>query len=332
MPQTRISSNSTDPGLNHFIVGPDPYLVEAAKNRLVKIIRERAQGEVSFLKFDVEEQTPDELLAIAGTLPLFARWQIIHVKGALKLRENQAKRMGEYLENPSASTFLIFTSGAVDKEDRKRKIFQILAAKTRLMEVMAWRETEMRAKVRDRLKRSDFHISEEALDFLLETVGSDLGRISHEIEKLTLLVGEERKITLNHVMEMLGFSRQHSVFEFIDALAGKDKVKSLHLANELMSDSSQALQVIALMHRPIRQLIQMKELSGQMSSGEISREIGMYGVPHSVVERRLKQSGQFSYEALVRAVRQLGMLDDRIKRSSIDTKVFAEQLIHELTG
>ena len=332
MSRTRVSSSSPDPGLNHFIFGPDSYLVEAAKNKLVKIIRERAQEEVSFLKFDLEEQTTDELVAIAGTLPLFARWQIIHVKGVLKVRENQAKRLGEYLENPSPSTFLIFTSDAADKEDRKRKIFQILATSTRSMEVMAWSEAEMRAKVRERLKKSGFQISEEALDFLLETVGSDLGRISHEIEKLMLLVGGEKQITLNHVMDTLGFSRQHSVFEFIDALADKDKVKSLHLANELMSDSSQTLQVIALMHRLVRQLIQMKELSGQMSAGEIARRIGMYGVPYFVIERRLQQSGRFSYEALVRAVRQLGMLDDRIKRSSIDTKVFSEQLIHELTG
>ncbi len=331
MPQTRVSPKPLDPGLNHFILGPDPYLVEGAKNKLVKSIRDRVQEEVSLLGFDLEEQTMDELLAIARTLPLFARRQIIHVRGVLKLRENQAKRLGEYMENPSPSTVLIFTAGAADKEDRKRKIFQILAGSTKLVEVLAWSEAEMRVKVGARLKKSGFQISEEALDFLLEAVGSDLGRISHEIEKLTLLVWEEKQITLNHVMDTLGYSRQHSVFEFIDALAVKNKVRALQLANELMSDSSQALQVIALMHRLFRQLIQMKELSGHMGAGEIARQIGMYGVPHFVLERRLQQSEQFSYQALVRAVCQLGMLDDRIKRSSIDTKVFTEQLIHELT-
>ena len=306
-------------------------MVEAAKNKLVKTIQDRTAEEVPLLTFDLEEQTTDELLAIARTLPLFAHQQIIHAKGVLKLRENQAKRLGEYLDNPSPSTFLIFTAGAVDREDRKRKVFQILVEKTRLVEIAAWTETEIRLKVGARLKRSGFQITEEALNFLLEAVGSDVGRISHEIDKLTLLVGEEKGITLNHVMNTLGYSRHHSVFEFIDALAVKDKVKALQLANELMADNSQALQIIALMHRLFRQLIQMKELSGHLGAGEIARQIGMYGIPVFVVERRLQQSKQFSYQALVRAVHQLGMLDDRIKRSSIDTRLFTEKLIHELT-
>src|SRR3974377_618187 len=109
MPQPSVSPKS--PGLNHFIVGPDPYLVEAAKNKLVKTIQDRTAEEVPLLTFDLEEQTTDELLAIARTLPLFAHQQIIHAKGVLKLRENQAKRLGEYLDNPSPSPFLIFPPG-----------------------------------------------------------------------------------------------------------------------------------------------------------------------------------------------------------------------------
>ena len=69
-----------------------------------------------------------------------------------------------------------------------------------------------------------------------------------------------------------------------------------------------------------------------MSAGELARQIGMYGVPPFVVERRLQQSEHFSYRTLIQAIRQLGMLDDRIKRSSIDSRLFMEQLIHQLTS
>ena len=332
MPQPRVTKKLPDLGLNHFVYGPDLYLVEAAKNKLVKTIQERVQAELSLVKFDLDEQTLDELLAIARTLPLFAASQIIQVKGALKLKENQAKRLGEYLESPSSSTFLIFTVGALDKDDRKRKIYQVLAQGTKLVEVLSWSETEIRARVGGRLKKSGIQIAEEALGFLMEAVGNDVGRISNEIEKLTLLVGEEKRITLTHVMDSLGYSRQHSVFEFIDALSAKDKIRALQLANEFISDSSQVLQVISLMHRQLRQLIQMKELSKKMSAGELARQIGMYGVPPFIVERRLQQSEHFSYRTLIQAIRQLGMLDDRIKRSSIDSRLFMEQLIHQLTS
>jgi DNA polymerase-3 subunit delta len=183
-----------------------------------------------------------------------------------------------------------------------------------------------------RFRNSGFQIAEDALDFFVESQGTDLGRISNEVEKLILLAGDDKKIILETVVASLGYSREHTVFEFIDALAAKDKVKSLQFANEMMSDSSQALQTLFLMHRLFRQFLQMKEFSGRMSSGEIARQIGMYGVPPSVIEKKLQQSKHFSYSALVKAIEQLGMLDDRIKRSSIDTKVFMEQLIHSLTN
>jgi DNA polymerase-3 subunit delta len=331
-PSSAAISKSADPGPNHFIFGAEPYLVEAAKNKLIKIIRERENEELPLDKLDLEERPLDELLTVCRTLPLFARRQIVQVKGAIKLKEGQAKRLAEYLLNPSPSTFLVFTAGALDKEDRKKRVFEILVHNTKVVEVFPWSEAEVRIRVEARFRNSGFQIAEDALDFFVETQGTDLGRISTEVEKLILLVGDNKKITLENVVASLGYSREHTVFEFIDALAAKDKVMSLRFANEMMSDSAQALQTLFLMHRLFRQFLQMKEFSARMSSGEIARQIGMYGVPVAVIERKAQQSKHFSYLALVRAIEQLGLLDDRIKRSSIDTKVFMEQLIHGLTN
>ncbi len=332
MPAPRSSSHSkpADTGLNHFIFGSDAYLVEATRNKLVRSIREREQEELPLEKTDLEEFSLDNLLAAAMNLPLFAPRQIIHVRGVMKLREPQARRLADYFQSPSPATFLIFTAGALDRDDRKKKIYEILLHGTKVTEVVSWSEPQIRSRIEARLKNAEFQIEDEALRFLLETQGSDLGRLSNELDKLTLLAGEKKGITLEMVTASLGYCREHSVFEFIDAVAAKDRIVALRLTQELMCDSSQALQVISLLHRLLRQFLQMKELPGNVSLGEMARQIGMYGVPLSAVERRLQQSKSFSASSLALAIQRLGMLDDRIKSSAIDTKIFVEQLIYDL--
>ena len=316
---------------HYFLFGPDPHLVQEASTKLLTAIQEWAKGGVLQHVADLDETAVAELINAARNLPLFAPRQIITVKSVMKLRENQARKFEEYFKNPSPFTTLIFVAGALDKDDKKKKIFEILNSGAQVVELFALNEKEIKGWIAAEFNAAGASVEPSAIDLLLESQGSDLGRLSREIEKLILYAGSEKKITLPMAAACSGFCREHTVYEFLNAVIAKEKLKALRLVGEMMSDGSEALTMISVLSRQLRQLLQIRELSGKSGAAEIGRQIGLNRASPFLVEKMTSQAKRFSPHSLALAISRLAMLDDRIKRSSIDSKVFMERLIHDLT-
>jgi len=326
--KSTLQNAKLDP--HYFFHSPDPYLLDQTRQLLIRRIQDDLKEEIHLIKVDLEETPVDSILNVARNLTLFARRQMIQVKGFMKLRENQGKKLEEYLRNPCEPTVLLFLAGDLTREDREKKIFKILESRTRMIEISALDENEVRRWIGSRFKLSGFSIEADAVTFLQESQGNNLERLSHEIEKLTLYAAGEKRITFPMVEVTAGFPRHHNIYEFLDAILAKEKLKALKLANEILPDSSETLYIIFLLNRQLRQLLQIKELSGKLGIGEIGRQVGLFN--RMVLEKMLLRSKHFSKRSLVLAISRLAMWDDRIKRSSVDTRVFAELMIHDLTN
>jgi DNA polymerase III subunit delta len=327
--QASLKANRFHP--HYFFFGSDPYLVQEAKTKLLVAIQEWAKGEILHHVTDLDETPVAEVINTARNLPLFAPRQIISVKSVMKLRENQARKLEEYFKNPSPFTTLIFVAGRLDKDDKKKKVFEVMNSATQVVELSALTEREIKGWIAVQVKAAGASVEAGAIDFLLESQGSDLGKLSREIEKLILYAGSETRITLPMVAACSGFCREHTVYEFLDAVVAKEKRKALRLVGEMMSDGSEALTMISVLSRQLRQLLQIRELSGKLGAAEIGKQIGLNRVSPFLVDKMANQAKRFSPHSLALAISRLAMLDDRIKRSSIDSKVFMEQLIHDLT-
>jgi DNA polymerase-3 subunit delta len=260
---------------------------------------------------------------------MFAPHQILLIKGIGKIRENQAAGLIEYFENPSPFTTLVFLAEELDRDEKKKKIFQLLEKWTYVAELASPKENEVKSWVASKLKTAGLNVEPGAIDFLIETQGTDLGRISNEVEKVCLLAGAGKQVTLAMVTESVGFSREHTVFEFLNAIADRNKSQALRLIPEMLADSQQALGMLALLARQLRQWLQVKELAGKKRPDEIARQIGVF--PIGRINQVISQSRQFSHSTLVQGLYRLGMVDDRIKRSALDTRIFVELLVHDLT-
>ncbi len=316
-------------GRNYFIFGPDPYLLKQARDLLLQTIQQSLGSEIKPNTLDVGDVPLEEILNSALHVPMFASQQMIVVKGFMKLRENQARKLEEYLGNPSGRTFLVFWAGELAREEKEKRIFRILAAGTKLVEVSPLDDEQTKRWIGSKLGAAGFSVDADAIDLLHETQGNNLENLSHEIEKLTLLASSEKRITASTVAQSQGFSREHTIDEFLSAILLKKKVTALRVLNETMSDQSQLIPLISLLGRQLRQLLQIKEMSAKAGISEIGKRVGIYNL--SAAEKMVNQARRFSVHSLLRAINGLAMLDDRVKRSSLDTRLFAELLVHELT-
>ncbi len=310
---------------NYFLYGPDGYLISQARKKLVQALETQAGSEIQRITIDLDQGSMDEVLNLALNLPMFASHQIVMIRGLEKIKDANLTRLVGYLKNPSPFTTLIFVGGEID---RRKKIYQVLLDSTMAVELEAPKEQELRDWAAAKMKAAGYKMDADAMDFLMEMLGSDSGRLSQEVEKLILLAGEERQISMGRVSESVGFSREHTVFEFLNAVAAQDKKKALRLLEEMISDPGEVPGVLALLARQLRQFLQVRELSGRVPPAEIAKIVG---VPSGVIGRIQQQARQFPQKTLDTALFRLGVVDDMTKRSALDTAVFMEMLVHELT-
>lgn len=313
----------------YFIFGPDAYLRDAARKALMEALTRAWGGEPPSSGIDLDRTRLDQLLASASTPSLFAPRQVMHIRGVMKLRDRQVRELADYLARPSPATVLVFLAGELSRDDRRKKIFKTLQAGSRMVDLAVLSEAQTRNWIGKALGKRGLGIQEEAVECLVELQGTDLGRLHLEVEKLALLAGERKTVTLEMVQESAGYCRDHNVFDFLDAVLAQDRRRALRLCCELSAQPAGMLSMVALLGRRLRSLLQIQEISSTMKLGEMARQIGAN--PY-FLKRLLDPAKRFRRQALVTAIDRLASIDDGIKRSSPDSRLLLERLVADLSA
>src|SRR6185437_5501327 len=76
-----------------------------------------------------------------------------------------------------------------------------------------------------------YKINQQATFMIAEYLGNDLPKIANELEKLLLNTVAGQEITLKHVHDNIGISKEYNVFELQTALIKKDAYKANQIIN-----------------------------------------------------------------------------------------------------
>src|SRR4029079_4228757 len=74
-------------------------------------------------------------------------------------------------------------------------------------------------------------IEDRAISALCEYVGNDLHRLTNEIDKLMITLGQGEGVTLEQVMNQVGVSKEYNIFELQKAIINRDAL----LANKIVN-------------------------------------------------------------------------------------------------
>jgi DNA polymerase-3 subunit delta len=313
----------------YFFFGSDAFLIEQAWRALARAVEAKNQAQSSLVTLDLDEVSLDELLNSAQSLSMFAPRQLILVKGAMKLRENQGKRLASYFANPNPQTVLIFLAGDLDRDQRKKRIFEILNSGTKVVELAPLEARELTAWIERHLGSRGFSIDAAGIDFLLEVQGNDLGRLHQELEKAMVYAGPERLLNQPILEAVSGFAAGHTLSEFIEAVTSRNKRKALGLIGEIFFSGKETGLAFWWFGQQLRQWLQFNELAGRIPPSIIRKQAGIYNPVAAT--KVMNQARQFSRPSLLRALGRLAEVDDKMKGSSVDAQFTMELLVHELT-
>ena len=85
--------------------------------------------------------------------------------------------------------------------------------------------------IRRVLAGKQYKITPKASQMLVEFLGTDLGKINNELEKLQLILPKGTEITPVHIEENIGISKDYNNFELRKALGDRDVVRANKIIN-----------------------------------------------------------------------------------------------------
>ncbi len=322
-----IQSKTIQPVIT--FLGEEAFL----KDRALEAVRKRFLDEDSrafnFRSFFAEDLKDTAFLDDAGTMPMFGEWKVIHLKDASVLEKSLGRikeYLEQYLEHPSPATILIFD---LSSWEGRSKLKAILSKKT-VVEFNPLSEKEIPSWISGHLKTLQFQIDPAAVQALAERLGTDLQRISGELEKLMLLRVSEKRIRLEDVEQTVGYSPLATVWQWSEAILDRDAALAIQFLEELKEEP---IVCVALLAKQFEKMILTKEMVQQkVPHPTIAQKINK---PVYYLQKYLNQLAQFTMADLMKALQVLSFADRALKtgqQENIVLQLMVAELCHLKTN
>jgi len=282
----RLAQGQVDPC--YLFCGEETYLIQAYTTTLIERILGTAPRDFNCDVFSVENDTLEDALGIARTLPMMATHRVVVLHGLQQLRKADWSPLEHYLEYPSASTALICSSS--DPKKLPPRLWQYAVA----VECGRLTGPKLHDWVTHTVTQRGYRMTSEALQGLLYEQEPDLQTIGREIDKLCTYVGEKQEITLADVQEVTQTSRLQSIFALSDALGTRQIGPAFTVVERLLNQGEPPLVILSMMVRHVRLLWSVK----QQQRHTIPQMAKTLGLPFAVCRQLDAQSQHFAVEHL----------------------------------
>lgn len=223
------------PAPAYLFVTSDPFLMREAV-RTVKMLVPPDERDFNVHVFDYpgdadDAVTIDGILEVANTVSFFGGKRFTIVAGNVqKIPKKDLVKLGAYVANPAPrSALILFHEGVLKKEIREKfGAFNPVSIDIRESDIPQW--------IRESAMLHGVDITHEAIEYLIAVVGTDLGRLSSEIQKVSV-IGKTR-ITTDDIVDIVVGAKTYGTFDLVRALTARnaDNVFRIYRSLQDISD------------------------------------------------------------------------------------------------
>ena len=170
------------------------------------------------------DATIEDIVGAAKRYPMMAERQVLIVKEAQDLSRN-IEKLVSYAENPQPTTVLVLNY-KYKKLDKRKKLYKVIAKSGLIFESKKLYENQVSDWIRRVLSGKKYQVEPKAAQMLVEFLGTNLSKISNELDKLMLILSEGTIINPTHIEENIGISKDFNNFELRKAVGEKNVVKA----------------------------------------------------------------------------------------------------------
>ncbi|HCY82478.1 MAG TPA: DNA polymerase III subunit delta [Xanthomarina gelatinilytica] len=208
----------------YFLMGEEPYYIDNISKYIEsQVLTEEEKGFNQMVLYG-RDVSIEDVVGHAKRYPMMSEYQVVIVKEAQDLSRHTEKLV-DYAENPQPTTILVFNY-KYKTIDKRKKLYKTLKKSGVIFEGKKLYDNQVGDWIRRVLSGQNYTISPKAAQMLAEFLGTDLSKISNELEKLKIILPEGTQITPEHIEQNIGISKDYNNFELQKAVGARDFVKA----------------------------------------------------------------------------------------------------------
>lgn len=208
----------------YFLSGEEPYYIDIVADYIENNVLDNAEKEFNQTIVYGKDTDMITVISEAKRYPMMANHNVVIVKEAQHL-EKEMDKLEAYLDQPTPSTILVFCYKYKTLDGRKG-VTKKIKKQAVLLESKKLYDNQVPDWINGYLKSKKYTILPHASALIAEFLGTDLSKVSNELNKLILNVPAGTEITPELVEKNIGISKDYNSFELNKAIGTKDILKA----------------------------------------------------------------------------------------------------------
>lgn len=212
----------------YFLYGEEAYFIDVISDYIEHNVLDEGQKEFDQTIIYGKEADIATVISHAKRFPMLGDRHVVIVKEAQEIKK--IDELLPYATQPLASTILVFCYKYA-KLDQRKQLAKTLAKSAVIFESKKLFDNQIADWINKQLAGRSYTIEPKAASLMTEFLGTDLSKITNEIEKLCINLKKGTEITAVHIEQNIGISKDFNVFELQIALAKKDILRANQIIN-----------------------------------------------------------------------------------------------------
>ena len=210
----------------YYLMGDEPYYIDRIADYIAEHVLQPEERDFNQTILFGSDVTASQIADYARRYPMMSEYQVLIVKEAQNVKNTEA--LEKYFKQPMKSTILVMChkNGTID--GRKREYVKTIQSAGILFESKKLRDRDLPAFIENYLRARQVGIDPKSTQMIADNIGSDLSRLTGELEKVVLSLSEkqDRRVTPQIVEDQIGVSKEFNGFELRDAIVNRNVFKA----------------------------------------------------------------------------------------------------------
>ena len=217
----------------YILTGDEHYYIDMISNYISDNVLSESEKAFNQSVMYGRDTEIGAIIETSRRFPMMANHQVVIVKEAQQIKKLEDLEV--YLKMPQPSTILVIChklSPGTKPTEKVKKMFNMGGKIGVVFESKQLYDYQIPAWIANHCKESGITISPQSTELLKDYLGNNLSKIINELDKLIITLPKETKsISIDHIEQNIGISKDFNRFELNSAIGIRDLAK----ANRIVS-------------------------------------------------------------------------------------------------
>ncbi len=317
----------------YLIYGEEQYLIENIVKKIKKLFGELVLG-INYIQ--INENNIENLISDIETPAFGFDKKLIIIKNAGLFKKGtkknpeanteKQKKIAKYLEQNiniiNSGTILLFIEEEVSKVELQKVIeeYGVICNCEKLKLI------EIKKRLKNICNAYEVNVSDQNLDLLIETSGTNMLDLINEIRKLIEYEGKGGTITKETIEKLAIKEFDAIIFDLTDNLGKKDIKEAIRIYKELIYNKEPVQKILITLYNHFKK-IYLTKISTETNRQDITNILNLKPNQTFLISKYKKQAGYFKTKELRKILGELIELDSKYKLGKIDINIGLEAIL-----